>query len=78
MMMKERLLDCQAGDCFTVSGIRLEESLCHRLLALGIVPGCTVHVLFKKRAGTMVIRCRDARYALGAGAAKGIVGGKTI
>ncbi len=78
MMIAERLLDCQAGDHFTVSRIRLEEGLCHRLQALGIVPGCAVRVLFKKRAGTMVIRCRGARYALGAGAAKGIVGVKAV
>ena len=78
MRMKERLSDCRAGEDFTVWGIRLEESLGHRLLALGIVPGCRIRVLFKKRAGTMVIRCRGARYALGAESAKGIVGGKTI
>ncbi len=78
MMIAERLLDCQVGDRFTVSRIRLEEGLCHRLQALGIVPGCQVRVLFKKRSRTMVIRCQSARYALGAGAAKGIFGGKVV
>ncbi|MCI8610696.1 MAG: ferrous iron transport protein A [Clostridiales bacterium] len=78
MTQTEKLPDCQVGDRFIVSRIRLEESLCHRLQALGIVPGCQIHILYKKRSGTMVIRCRGARYALGAGAAKGIFGGKAV
>ena len=78
MTQIKKLLDCQTGDRFTVSQIRLEESLCHRLQALGIVPGCQIPVIYKKRIGTMVIRCRGARYALGAGAAKGIAGVRAI
>lgn len=70
------LIDCKIGEILSVSRIQLEESLRHRLQILGIVPGSRVAVLHKKRCGTMVVRCRGVRYALGAGAAKGIAGEK--
>ncbi len=78
LIKKMTLLDCKTGETLSVSEIRLEEALQYRLQILGIVPGSQVHVLHKKRRGAMVIRSRGARYALGAGAAKGITGVKAL
>ena len=71
------LFDCNVGDVFTVSQIRLEETLRHRLQILGILPGGRLQVLHKKRCGTMVVRTMGVRFAVGAGAARRIAGERT-
>ena len=72
------LIDCRVGDVFTISQIRLEEALRYRLQILGILPGGRLQVVHKKRCGTMVVRTMGVRYALGAGAARKIVGERAL
>ncbi|MCH3968660.1 MAG: ferrous iron transport protein A [Atopobiaceae bacterium] len=44
----------------------------HRLEALGMTPGTTVEVLNNKSRGTIIIRLRETRFALGRGVSSGI------
>ncbi len=70
------LLNCGAGDVRYVETICLPAAMSRRLHMLGLTKGTAVTVMRKKRCGTMIIKVRGVRYALGAACAEGIfVGG---
>lgn len=67
------LKNCNAGDIRRVEAIALSPALKRRLHILGLTEGTDVTVLRKKLCGTMIIKVRGVRYALGKGAAEGIL-----
>ncbi len=66
------LKNCKAGETRRVEAIGLASDMKRRLHILGLTEGSQVTVLRKKRCGTMIIKVRGVRYALGYGAAEGI------
>lgn len=71
------LKDTEPGREYTVAGIWLGKKVTHRLEALGMTRGTKVTIVSKKGSGTMVVKIRGTRFALGAGFAQGItVGGE--
>lgn len=70
------LKDAQAGRFYTVTGIWLGKKVSRRLETLGMTKGTEILVIKKKMSGSMVIKIRGTRFALGAGFTQGIsVGG---
>lgn len=72
------LKNCKAGETHSVEAIALDPEMKRRLHILGLTDGTDVTVLRKKRCGTMIIKVRGVRYAIGGRAAEGIFvdGGK--
>ncbi len=57
----------KAGESYTVSRMDLPEQVAHRLEALGMTLGTRVSVLGNKSRGTMVLKVRGTRFAMGRG-----------
>lgn len=71
------LKDAVPGRNYIVAGIWLGKKITHRLESLGMTRGTSITVIDKKLSGTMVIKVRGTRFALGAGFTEGItVGGE--
>lgn len=66
------LKNCKAGDICRVEAIALAPAMKRRLHILGLTEGTDITVMRKKRCGTMIIKVRGVRYALGKSAAEGI------
>lgn len=64
------LKNCCAGETVSVETIATNPAMKRRLHILGLTEGTEVSVLRKKRCGTMIIKVRGVRYALGADAAE--------
>ena len=65
--------DAGGKECSGQSGRRfLRRETAGRLVALGLVRGTDVAILHKKRTGTLILRVRGTRLALGWGIAGGI------
>ena len=60
------------GSSYEVEYLDLPLATAHRLETLGMTPGTVVEVLNNKSAGTVIIRLRETRYALGRGITSGI------
>lgn len=60
------------GSCYEVEYLDLPLATAHRLETLGMTPGTIVEVLNNKSAGTVIVRLRETRYALGRGITSGI------
>lgn len=70
------LLKGNIGDIYTVQNIDLEDNIKRRLQMLGLTDGTKISVLNSKRRGTMIIKVRGTRFAIGRDIAAGIsVGG---
>lgn len=69
-----RLSDCEVGRSCRVIGIELSDKSKRRLEILGMTKNTVVSVLNKKRSGTVIIKVRGARFALG----KEIAGGVNV
>lgn len=52
---------------YIIEGLFLPLQTEKRLEALGMTKGTTVEVLNRKRSGTMIVRVRGTRFALGRG-----------
>ena len=63
------LKNCRAGETAAVEAIATTPAMKRRLHILGLTEGTDVTVMRKKRCGTMIIKVRGVRYALGADAA---------
>lgn len=61
------------GASYEVRDLELPAATRHRLESLGMIPGTTVEVLNNKSHGTLVVRLRETRFALGRGISSGIV-----
>ena len=71
------LSDCEVGKSCRVIEIDLSDKTKRRLEILGMTKNTVVSVLNKKRTGTVIIKVRGARFAIGRKIANGInVGGE--
>lgn len=66
------LSNAQIGKRYTVQGMWLGKGITHRLEALGMTHGTKIYVINKKMSGSVVIRIRGSRFALGSGFSQGI------
>lgn len=55
------------GEEYTVAALTLPQAVEHRLEALGMTLGTKVSVLENKSHGTLVLKVRGTRFALGRG-----------
>ena len=61
-------LDCgTVGSSYTVERMDLPTQIEHRLEALGMTLGTKVSVLGSKDAGTLILKVRGTRFAMGRG-----------
>ncbi len=67
------LKNCEPGKDYKVEIISLPAAMKRRLHILGLTEGSDVTVMRKKSCGTMIIKVRGVRYALGRAAAQGII-----
>lgn len=66
------LYDGKKGGTYTVSGIELEEKEKRRLEILGLTHHSEVKILNAKKNGSMIIKVRGTRFAIGKKFALGI------
>lgn len=67
-----RLNECVIGCCYVVDSVRVEERIARRLEALGVNEGTSVNILNKKGSGSVIIKVRGTRLALGNHLSQGI------
>ena len=73
-----RLSEGREGLKYCVYNIELPVALHRRLEVIGMTDGTTVEILEKKKSGSMTVKFRGTRFALGENIARGInVGGET-
>lgn len=60
-----KLYEGKLGKTYTVHTVNVEEAITRRLEALGVNEKTLVSVLNKKKSGTMIIKVRGTRLALG-------------
>ena len=63
--MQKRLNECEVGGRYVVAGVQVDESITRRLEALGVNEGTPVNILNKKGSGSVIIKVRGTRLALG-------------
>ena len=67
--MQKKLNECEIGGRYVVSGVQVDESITRRLEALGVNEGTPVN---KKGSGSVIIKVRGTRLALGKRLSEGI------
>ena len=70
--MQKRLNECEVGGRYVVAGVQGDESITRRLEALGVNEGTPVNILNKKGSGSVIIKVRGTRLALGRRLSEGI------
>ena len=70
--MQKRLNECEVGGRYVVAGVQVDESITRRLGALGVNEGTPVNILNKKGSGSVIIKVRGTRLALGRRLSEGI------
>lgn len=68
-----KLTNGKAGNKYIVSDVSIKKETESRLEALGLIQGSYVEIINKKRAGSMIIRIRGTRFAIGKNIADGII-----
>ncbi|HBN11762.1 MAG TPA: ferrous iron transport protein A [Ruminococcus sp.] len=63
----------KAGGRYIVSDVSLRKDTENRLEALGLISGSYVEIISRKHSGTMIIRIRGTRFAIGKDIADGII-----
>ena len=66
------LTQAKIGRFYTIRNIWLQEAGARRLQMLGMTPGSVLAVLNNKRSGSIIIKVRGTRFALGKRFAQGI------
>lgn len=66
------LLDGKAGESYKVKELMTDEDVMRRLEVLGINEDTNVKILNRKRNGSMIIKVRGSRLAIGRNIAAGI------
>ena len=66
------LTQAKIGRFYTIRNIWLQEAVARRLQMLGMTPGSALAVLNNKRSGSIIIKVRGTRFALGKRFAQGI------
>ena len=67
-----KLYEGEIGKIYVVRSVLVEEAITRRLEALGVNEKTPVMVLNKKKSGTMIIKVRGTRLALGSRITGGI------
>lgn len=67
-----KLYQCEKGREYQIENIRLSGQMAKRLEVLGLTPNTSVLVVNKKRCGSMIIKVRGARLAVGREIGEGI------
>lgn len=67
-----KLNEGEVGETYRVTGIMVEEKITRRLQALGINEKTPVTILNKKGSGSLIIKVRGTRLALGKKISDGI------
>ncbi len=70
--MEKKLNECETGRKYQVVSVRINEKVTRRLEALGVNEGTEVSVLNKKGSGSVIIKVRGTRLALGKRLSEGI------
>lgn len=70
--MEKKLNECETGRKYRVVSVRINEKVTRRLEALGVNEGTEVSVLNKKGSGSVIIKVRGTRLALGKRLSEGI------
>lgn len=60
-----KLYEGEIGKNYVVRSVKVEEAITRRLEALGVNEKTPLMVLNKKKSGTMIIKIRGTRLALG-------------
>ena len=72
-MDRMRLCDSEAGKTYTVCSVNMEGTIRGRLEALGVCKNTAVMILNRKRSGSVIIKVRRTRLALGRKITEGIM-----
>lgn len=67
-----RLSEGKIGNTYVVDAVGVEKSIARRLESLGMNEKTPVRVLNRKKSGTMIIKVRGTRLAIGSRIAAGI------
>ncbi|TGY96585.1 ferrous iron transport protein A [Petralouisia muris] len=67
------ILDGAINHAYTVTDISMEENIMRRLESLGINSGARLLMMNRKRNGTVIIKVRGTRWAIGRDIAVGIL-----
>ena len=70
--MQRKLNECEIGGRYVVAGVQVDEGITRRLGALGVNEGTPVNILNKKGSGSVIIKVRGTRLALGRRLSEGI------
>ena len=70
--MQRKLNECEIGGRYVVAGVQGYEGITRRLEALGVNEGTPVNILNKKGSGSVIIKVRGTRLALGRRLSEGI------
>ena len=70
--MQRKLNECEIGGRYVVAGVQVDEGITRRLEALGVNEGTAVNILNKKGSGSVIIKVRGTRLALGRRLSEGI------
>ena len=57
----------RVGESYTIEHMDLPEQVEHRLEALGMTVGTRISLLGKKDRGTLILKVRGSRFAVGRG-----------
>lgn len=61
------------GSSYRVTEIQLEDKVKRRLQMLGMTKGTDVHVLNNKKSGSIIMKVRGTRFAIGKRIAEGVL-----
>lgn len=67
-----RLYECEVGKRYLVENVMVDEAITRRLEALGVNEGTPVQILNKKGSGSVIIKVRGTRLAMGRKLSEGI------
>lgn len=70
--MEKQLNECEKGRQYIVVNVHVNENITRRLEALGVNEGTPVNILNKKGSGSVIIKVRGTRLALGKKLSEGI------
>ena len=67
------ILDGTVKEFYTVTDVQIQENIMRRLEALGINSGARMQLMNRKKTGTVIIKVRGTRWAMGRDIAGGIL-----
>lgn len=66
------LLQTRIGREYSIRNLWLGEAVARRLQMLGMTPGVSLTVLNRKKSGSVIVKVRGTRFAIGKKFAQGI------